>query len=170
MDCKTCELIKKSRKVFEDDDVVAIMSPAPSVMGHVLVMPKEHHTIIEQVPDFVVSRLFHVVNKIASSVFEATSATGTNILIQNGLAAGQENNHFMIHVLARREGDGLDMSWAPRQLDEEKMSTVELQLKDETMGIGEFEKKESAPMQMEKTETIEHDEEDYRLRQLDRTP
>jgi histidine triad (HIT) family protein len=162
--------MKSMKKIYEDDELMAVLSPLPAVIGHILLFPKKHYTIIEQVPDYVVSKMFVIANKIASAVFQATGSTGTNILIQNGLAAGQKANHFMMHILARRENDGISFTWTPKQLSEEEMSTVELQLKEEASKVGDFEARQEEPVKEKETEVIQHDENDYRLKQLDRMP
>jgi len=139
----------------------------------VLVLPKEHVMIIEQMHDYDIAEIFQKVNKISTAVFESLGAHGTNIIVQNGVAAGQSSSHLMIHVIARREGDGIDFAWQPKQMSEEEMSTVELKLKEFTKNIGGFEKRPAKPIEL-KTEIkkIKEDEkeENYMIKQLQRIP
>ncbi len=170
--CSLCEIEKSKefRIIYQDKKAIAALSPNPSSKGHVLLMPKEHYHIFEQVPDFIVSHLSKIANMISISVFEALHAKGTNILIQNGLPAGQKSPHFLIHIIPRYENDSINFQWASKQLKEEEMSTIELMLKEESKGIGNFKKEEDKPIKVEKKiEKIEkHD--NYLIHQLERIP
>jgi len=122
--CKHCDEVKNGNKIFEDDKVVAVLDPNPVSLGHVIVMPKDHFPIIEQVPDYIVSHVFEIVNKISIHLFEALKLQGTNILVSNGIPAGQEQPHFAVNIIPRKQNDGIDFQWEPKQLSEEEMSTV----------------------------------------------
>ena len=140
-----------------------------------VVFPKKHYQIVEQIPDYEFGHLMNVVNKISTAVFEGAGAQGTNIIIQNGLAAGQQIPHVSVHIIPRRENDNLVLQWDTKQLPEEEMSTVELQLKEETKNIGAFQKAPKAePVKLEKKpEKVEpelSDQENYLIKQLRRIP
>jgi histidine triad (HIT) family protein len=171
--CDYCQLIEsKTNLIYEDAKVVAMLAPKPAAIGHIIVLPREHYPIIEQVPDFIVSDLFVKANKISIALFEGLGAHGTNIIVQNGVSAGQKSAHFMVHIIPRKEGDKLDFNWKPRQLTEEEMSTVEIQLKEASAGIGSFQKEPEKPVEIEKkVEKIKAGkEENYLIKQLERIP
>ena len=92
--------------------------------------------------------------------------------MSNGVAAGQTVAHFMINVIPRREGDGINLEWQPKQLNEEEMSTVELKLKAETEGGHRFEEKkqEEQPKEAKQETEILIGEENYLVKQLRRIP
>jgi len=143
-ECLVCQIVDgkiPSKKIYEDDDILAILDVNGANPGHCFVMPKRHHTIFEQIPDQEVSRLFKVSNKVSSAIFESLNAHGTNIFIANGIPAGQTVAHFMIHVIPRTEGDGINLQWKPKQMEVEEISTIEVKLKDAAEHIY-FEKKE----------------------------
>jgi len=176
-DCVICSIIKgkfPSKKVYEDDDVLAVLDVNGALPGHCFVLPKEHYPIFEQVPDFIASKLFSVANKVSSAIFDALNAQGTNIFVTNGVAAGQTVAHFTINVIPRKENDGINLQWQPKQLSEEEISTVELKLKEGTKNIGYFEKSKPGAIKREirpKTETIGGEgEENYMIRSLRRIP
>lgn len=170
--CEICEIIKsKKGKLYEDDKIIAFLAQKPATTGHIIITSKEHYPILEQIPDFVVGDLFTKANKLSTACFETIGAEGTNLLMQNGIAAGQKHNHAVLHIIPRRENDGIDLAWKPRQLSEEEMSTIELKVKQETEGVGAFEKEEEKPIEEEKPEEMESGpEEDYLLKQLERLP
>jgi histidine triad (HIT) family protein len=173
-ECEFCDLIgKKSNKIYEDDQIFVMHAPKPAAFGHVLVLPKNHAMIIEQIPDFEVGEIFEKVNKISTAVFESLGAQGTNIILQNGVAAGQSHSHLMIHIIPRRENDGIDFTWQTKQMSEEEMSTIELKLKEFAKNIGAFEEKPEAPIELKKeVKQIKESEkeENYLIKQLQRIP
>jgi histidine triad (HIT) family protein len=173
MACPICDLMKEKKGMLYEDEQIAIMlAPKPAVAGHIILAPKTHAAILEQVPDFVIGKLFDKANKVSIAVFETLGAEGTNIIANNGVAAGQNVNHFILNVLPRKENDGMSFAWQPRQLSEEEMSTIELKLKDESKNIGIFEKEKPKPKEEKKPEKMkeEKEEENYLLKQLDRLP
>jgi histidine triad (HIT) family protein len=168
-ECTFCQLVqKKVNMLFEDEKVIAMLSPEPVAPGHVIILPKEHSPIIEAVPDFVVGDMFKVANKIGVAVFEALGAQGTNMLIQNGPPAGQKHNHTMLNVIPRFEGDNVQVGWQPKPADEGELSSLESKIKDETKNVGLFEREKPKPVEMEKPK--EMPKEDYRLKNLHRIP
>ncbi|MBI2545873.1 HIT domain-containing protein [Candidatus Woesearchaeota archaeon] len=175
-DCLLCSVIDNkvaARKVYEDKDVLAILHPTPASVGHILVMPKEHLAIFEQLTEFTTGRLFQVTNKLSSVVFEALQMEGTNIIISNGTAAEQKWPHFTINLIPRRSQDGLNFAWSPRQFNEDDMGTAELKLKAEAKKITEevLEDQAEPPVIDTKVEHLSGTEEDnYQIRQLRRMP
>ncbi len=171
MSCEICELIKNKKKVIlEDNDVVAMLHPRPATAGHIIIVPKQHIPIIENCPDSTVGKIFNLANKISTIVFESLQAHGTNMLVQNGVAAGQSSAHFMLHVIPRRENDGLNFQWQPKKSSDDELSTAELQLKEHTGKIG-IEKEDKKPIEVKKEEIEEiSGEENYLIKQLERIP
>ena len=174
-DCPYCKLVKEKQNdaLYEDDKIIAFLADKPAAKGHVVLMPKEHYPIIELVPDYIVSHLFSVANKVSSVIFDVLSAQGTNILVNNGIAAGQEIAHFAVNIVPRFESDGFDLVWKPKQLDETEMSTVELSLKEESQNIGAFEQESKEPIKVDDSEKVvekEMDKENYLMKQLDKIP
>ena len=172
--CIVCQIIENkipSKKIYEDELVLAVLDVNGANPGHCFVMPKIHYPIIEQVPSEDIGRLFQVSNKISGAIFESLSAKGTNIFVANGVPAGQTIAHFTINVIPRMENDGINLLWQPRQLSEEEMSTVELRLKEQTKNIGNFEKEvKQAKMQALEPAFLPEDEEEYFSKQMRRLP
>ena len=115
--------------------------------------------------------MFNKTNKLSTIIFEALQAQGTNIIIQNGIAAGQKQPHALINIIPRRKGDNLNFLRRPKQLNEEEMSTIELKLNEETQKVGEFEKEKEKPIEEKKTEEVDvNEKENYMIKQLERIP
>lgn len=172
--CLVCQIVGNripSKKIYEDDFVMAVLDVNGANPGHCFVIPKSHYPIIEQVPDAEIGRLFQVSNKISTAIFDSLGAQGTNIFVANGIPAGQTVAHVTVNVIPRKENDGINLQWQPRQLSEEEMATVELKLKEQAKNIGRFEteeKKTKTPAP--KLAQVSEEEEGYFSRQLERLP
>lgn len=171
MSCQYCDAIaKKERVVFEDDDAAIMLHPSPAMPGHVIALPKQHFTILEQTPDTIVRKLAALANKASTALVNVLGATGTNVIVENGTAAEQQVPHISVNIIPRVDGDGLNFQWNPKKISDEQMSLIELQMKENTKSLGvEEEKKE--PLNIDdakKAEPVKND--DYRVKQLKRRP
>jgi len=172
--CIVCQIIEGSvpaKRIYEDDEVLAILDFNGANPGHAFVIPKEHIPILEQIPSHLVGKLFNVANKVSSAIFETLGVQGTNLFVTNGVSAGQKVAHFIINVIPRKESDGVNLQWQPKQLSEEEMSTIELKIKEEVgnVAIGEVPKTEQLKKAEPVSETIEG-EDNYLTKQLRRIP
>lgn len=138
-ECLICQIIEgkvPSKKIYEDDEILAFLDYNGAARGHTYIVPKSHVPIFEQVPDELVEKIFSIANKISTALFESLNVQGTNIFIANGVSAGQAIAHFIVNIVPRTEGDGINLQWQPRQLSEEEMSTVEIKIKEGAQNIG----------------------------------
>jgi histidine triad (HIT) family protein len=141
--CIFCQIISgkiQSKKIYEDDKVTGILDINPANPGHILLMPKEHYSIMPQVPKEVLEHLFIVAKKLCQISLQTLGAKGTNIIVQNGIAAGQKAQHFMIHIIPRMEQDGLQFILEKKTINDNDYSTIKDRLKgkiNEIMGIKE---------------------------------
>jgi len=121
--CIFCQILEgkiASKKVFEDDICTALLDINPANPGHVLILPKEHHSIMQLMPEEQVQHLFRVAKRISKAQIKVLGAESTNIFVANGAAAGQKAPHFMIHVIPRKENDGITCFEMPKnQINEE---------------------------------------------------
>ncbi|MBD3202669.1 HIT domain-containing protein [Candidatus Woesearchaeota archaeon] len=170
-DCDICKILENKqafRLVHEDDKCFAILHESPAVPGHTLLIPKNHSPIFEEIPDDIISHLSEISNSISVKLFETLNAQGTNIIINNGIDAGQEMPHFLINIIPRKEGDGLNLQWEPKSVGQEELEKSLSMLKIfENIFSGE-EYKRVTIKEEEPEETEE--EEDYTVKQLHRIP
>ena len=106
--CIFCHIVSgkvQSKKVFEDDSTLSILDINPANPGHVLVLPKEHYSIMPQLSEEEIAHLFMVVKTVSNAALRALAAGGVNIVVKNGIAAGQKAHHFMVHIIPRKEND-----------------------------------------------------------------
>lgn len=117
MDCIFCKIIAgdiPSCKIYEDDLVLAFLDIAPINLGHILVIPKEHHTSSATVPENTAGRMFHVGSRLGVALKRSLDVDGFNLHLADGQCAGQVVLHAHLHVIPRDVEDGFHWNW--RQL------------------------------------------------------
>jgi len=172
MSCKLCEQVKEKDFLFEDEHVAVFLPEKPASLGHLIVAPKQHIPILEAVPDFIIGKMSMIANKLSMALFEGLRAGGTNIIMQNGVPAGQTIPHAHMHIIPRKEGDNLPLDWDPKQLPQEQITELADKIKGEASSVGGFQKEEKKPIELkEDLEKIEEGEEtNYLIKQLRRVP
>ena len=172
MTCQFCDAIKaKEWVVYEDETAAVMLHKSPAMPGHLLVVPKEHFTILEQTPDAVVKRLASLSNKASTSLIQILGASGANLIIENGTGAEQQVPHLSFNIIPRVEGDGINFQWQPKKLSEEQMSLAELQLKEQTKSVGaEPEHKEPIRLDEARPHVESVQKSNYLTRHLRRIP
>lgn len=126
-DCIFCKIIAgeiPSALLYEDEDCKVILDRFPSGEGHALVLPKVHAADIFEIDPALAGRLFAVAVKTAAAIKEATGITDMNLLQNNGPLAGQTVPHFHIHLIPRRQKDGISMGWKPQEPTDAQIEAV----------------------------------------------
>jgi histidine triad (HIT) family protein len=105
-DCIFCKIVNgemETEVVHDEDGVLAFKDMSAKTPAHVLVIPKEHVSSLQDVgklPDGVVKRIFEVAQQVAEKMDVAES--GYVFRINNGRDAGQEVFHLHAHVMGGR--------------------------------------------------------------------
>lgn len=110
--CIFCDLIRGAAEVsicYEDATAIAFLDIQPVNPGHVLVVPREHYEVLQDIPRAVGAHLYDVATRLIPVVQEAAGASDMNIVVNSGAAAGQNVMHYHIHLIPRRDGDGFDV-------------------------------------------------------------
>lgn len=95
-----------SVKLYEDDVCFVILDINPVLKGHALVISKEPYPNMASCPDDVLGHLMKVAKLVDSRQRAVLGAQGSNIIINNDPASGQEIQHIHVHVIPRFDGDG----------------------------------------------------------------
>lgn len=95
-----------SVKLYEDDVCFVILDINPILKGHALVISKEPYPNMASCPDDVLGHLMKVAKLVDARQRAALGAQGSNIIINNDPASGQEIQHIHVHVIPRFDGDG----------------------------------------------------------------
>ncbi len=110
--CIFCDLIRGAAEVsmcYEDSKVIAFMDIQPVNAGHVLVVPREHYEVLQDIPRDVGAHMYDVATRLIPVVQKVAGAEDMNIVVNSGAAAGQNVFHYHIHLIPRKEGDGFDI-------------------------------------------------------------
>jgi len=108
-DCLFCKIARgeiPSRKVYEDDDVMAFHDINPARPLHLLVIPKRHITSLATVVAAdtpVLGRMLAVANQLAT---ENGSPEGFRVIINTGRIGQQEVPHLHAHIVGGPEPVG----------------------------------------------------------------
>ncbi len=111
MDCIFCKIVSgeiPSKKVYEDDDVLAFYDLSPQAPTHILVIPKKHITSaadIDEKNSEIIARIFEVIAKLSK---EYNFSDGFRVVNNCGDSAGQTVKHLHFHLLS-----GRDFGWPP---------------------------------------------------------
>lgn len=96
-----------SDRVWEDDRCVAFRDINPTAPVHVLVVPRQEITRLDQMTDAdegLVGHLLHV----AAQVARQEGLKDFRVVVNNGAGAGQSVFHLHVHVIG-----GRSFSWPP---------------------------------------------------------
>ncbi len=110
-----------AKKVYEDDKLVAVLDINPGASGHILVVPKEHVSIMPQMSEELVAHLGMISKQLSHALIRALKIDGTSIFVANGVAAGQRAPHFLLHVIPRKPDDGIALQPKTIKTDEKSM-------------------------------------------------
>ena len=109
--CKIVEGEELCYPIYEDDKVKAILPINPLAEGHTLVIPKKHFETIYDIPDFELSRINSAAKVICLYFRDKLGIESVTLLQNNGLGTGQKVWHHHLHIIPRKQNDGL-FSWA----------------------------------------------------------
>jgi len=129
--CIFCHIVSgkvPSKKIYEDDKCIGILDINPASPGHILLIPKTHYVIMPQIPEEEIGYLFKVAKIMSSKLLSILKVAGTNIFVANGAVAGQKAPHFMIHIIPRNEGDGLNFSLSENDVNPDELEQMRKEL------------------------------------------
>ncbi len=109
-DCIFCKMASgeiRGLRVYEDENTLAIMDIAKDVDGHILVVPKKHTVNILDCDEETLCHVMLTVKKVSNHLVDSCGYHGVDLMCANGEAAGQSVGHFHVHIIPRRNQDGL---------------------------------------------------------------
>lgn len=125
--CVFCEIARggsPAHIVLQDDVVTAFLDLRPVFPGHVLVVPRDHHETLTDLPDELIEPFFKRVRLLAGAVQSAMGAEGTFVAMNNKVS--QSVPHLHAHIVPRKRKDGLRGFFWPRKRysGDDEMSAV----------------------------------------------
>lgn len=104
--CIFCRIIKgeiPGKRLFEDDDVIAIHDIHPVAPVHFMLIPKEHIESLAHVGEGhrdLLGKMMVLAPRLAA---EAGLPDGFRTIVNTGKMGGQEVMHLHLHVIGGRE-------------------------------------------------------------------
>ena len=101
-DCIFCKIVRgeiPSRKIYEDDDMLAFHDINPQAPVHFMIIPKDHVDSLAQVDgrhERVLGRMFAMAGRLAR---EQGSPEGFRTIVNTGRIGRQDVYHLHIHII-----------------------------------------------------------------------
>lgn len=92
--------------VHEDDTTVAFLDIRPSSPGHALVICRDHHDNLYDVPEAALGAVALTSQRLARAIRQALQPDGLRMAQFNGAAAGQTVFHYHVHLVPTSRGQG----------------------------------------------------------------
>ncbi|MCI8326626.1 MAG: HIT family protein [Lachnospiraceae bacterium] len=133
-DCIFCKIVSgeiPSRKIYEDEDMIAIMDLNPTSKGHSLIIPKEHCRDLYEIDEEIAAKVMKTAKKLAQKMTDVLCCDGFNLLQNNGEVAGQTIFHFHLHLIPRyKDADNNLLKFTSVKLTDQEMDNLCQQLKN----------------------------------------
>ena len=113
--CTFCAVVAgevPATRVLEDDRFVAFLDVRPLFPGHTLLVPREHHETLADLPVELLSPLFERAQRLSRAVEAGLGAAGSFVAMNNRIS--QSVPHLHVHVVPRNPKDGLRGFFWPR--------------------------------------------------------
>lgn len=111
MDCIFCKIASgaiPSKKIYEDDKVIAFHDLAPQAPLHFLVIPKKHIATLNDLTEDDTLLAGHILFTAQRLAKELGCEQGFRVVMNCNEHGGQTVYHIHLHVLGQR-----NMSWPP---------------------------------------------------------
>ena len=102
VECIFCKIIEgeiPSFKVYEDDWVLSFADINPMAEGHTLIIPKKHVKDLWEIDEESLIAVHLTSIRIIKAIRESLQPTGVAALQLNGEGAGQEVDHYHLHLI-----------------------------------------------------------------------
>ncbi|MGH2963112.1 MAG: HIT family protein [Solirubrobacterales bacterium] len=126
-ECRFCAIVAgddEAHVVYEDEHSLAFLDHRPLFPGHSLLIPREHHETLADLPNELLEPLFAAARLLSRAIPDAMDKPGSFVAINN--VVSQSVPHLHVHVAPRRPKDGLrGFFWPRRKYDsDEHMAEV----------------------------------------------
>jgi histidine triad (HIT) family protein len=113
--CVFCDALEGRTEVVvvsSTEHTVAFLDRSPVFFGHTLVVPREHHETLLDLPGELLPPLFAEVQRLSGAVERGLGAAGSFVAMNNRIS--QSVPHLHVHVVPRNRKDGLRGFFWPR--------------------------------------------------------
>jgi histidine triad (HIT) family protein len=113
--CRFCQIVagdESAHLVFEDERTIAFLDNRPLFPGHSLLVPRDHHETLADLPGDLLEPLFANAQRLSVAVPKAMRKPGSFVALNN--VVSQSVPHVHVHVVPRKPKDGLRGFFWPR--------------------------------------------------------
>ncbi len=113
--CAFCRIVADDDPdilVYRSEHVVGFLDTRPVFHGHCLLVPREHHETLDELPAELAVPLLTATQVTMRALRAAVDAQGTFVASNN--VVSQSVPHLHVHVVPRRRRDGLRGFFWPR--------------------------------------------------------
>jgi histidine triad (HIT) family protein len=113
--CVFCAIVAgqtPAHMVLDDEVAVAFLDVRPLFPGHTLVVPRDHHETLADLPAERLGPFFERVQRVARVMEDGLDAAGSFVAANNRVS--QSVPHLHVHVVPRNRKDGLRGFFWPR--------------------------------------------------------
>jgi histidine triad (HIT) family protein len=114
--CVFCRIVSgetAADHIHADSETLSFLDRDPLFPGHVLVVPRIHHVTLSDLPPALLAPLFGHARRLARAMEAALGMDGSFLAINNRIS--QSVRHLHVHVVPRRQGDGMTGFFRPRR-------------------------------------------------------
>ena len=102
--------------VYEDDTVIAFLDTLPISPGHTLVIPRRHAASLAKLDPDDGASVMQVAQRMAGVLRRSgIRCEAVNLLLNDGVEAGQRVFHIHMHVIPRWSGDNARLRRDPNE-------------------------------------------------------
>jgi histidine triad (HIT) family protein len=126
-DCIFCAIVAgdtDAHVVYADDVSIAFLDTRPLFEGHSLLIPREHHETLADLPPALVEPLFANAQRLSVAIPAAMGAEGSFVAMNN--VVSQSVPHLHVHIVPRVRKDGLRGFFWPRTKYESDQRAAEV--------------------------------------------
>jgi histidine triad (HIT) family protein len=136
--CVFCEIVagrQPAHVVLDDDVAVAFLDMRPLFPGHTLLVPREHHETLADLPADMLAPYFERAQRLAGTMESTLGAAGSFVAMNNRVS--QSVPHLHTHVVPRNRKDGLRGFFWPRSryADDAEAAAVAARLRAGLSGL-----------------------------------
>ncbi|MEM7288391.1 MAG: HIT family protein [Actinomycetota bacterium] len=113
--CIFCSIVAgdaPAHRVLDDEVAVAFLDTKPLFPGHTLLVPRDHHETLGELPPGLIEPLFARARRLSQIMEADFGAMGSFVAMNNRVS--QSVPHLHVHVVPRNRKDGLRGFFWPR--------------------------------------------------------
>jgi len=134
-----------STVLYEDDQILCVLPHSGTVPGHIQLYSKKEEKYLEKLSAEDSVYFFMAASVVASLLFEALKAQGTNIILKSGVTDDNPDGKLCLHILPRKQDDSLQsLLWQPQQ-PKYNLDGVMEKIKDKMWKVKYREEKKEVP-------------------------